>query len=281
MAKRVVITGRNGFIGTNLWFALAGNAKYKVDIVGLPMSDVCFIDSLAAKIHDPDTVVHLAAIPGVPNCKENPIEAFDTNVSGTVSVLDKLSANGKIIFASSGAAEESRSVYGATKRASEEMIRGYAYDFGPKCFILRFSNVYGPHSAHKTSFITKMMQAAISGKPLVIHGNGEQRRDFIFVQDVCNVIQDAIDVNPIHLRPIGIASGTMTSINELIEIFTDTCGAACHVEYDDQPPGVIWPPRPIRAAKAIDGIEVKTTSLQDGLRLTWDWFLSQESESCS
>lgn len=279
---KIVITGGNGFIGTNLQQMLVDHSPYHINIMELPFGDIqsfaqCRLDILPSHVDilPSHAVVHLAAIPGIPNCKKDPHIAFNTNVSGTRNILGVLQYqnSGKIIFASSGAAEESMSIYGATKRAAEEMIKGYYNDFGLECYILRFSNVYGPHSAHKTSFVTQMMKAATSDKPLIVHGDGSQERDFIYVQDVCEAIVEAIKSPAVHCNPINIASGNRCSITELINIFLQVSKSTLKVCYKaEESPGVKFPPSVSLCDYHRDGIMHEITSLESGLEKTWHWY---------
>jgi nucleoside-diphosphate-sugar epimerase len=107
----------------------------------------------------------------------------------------------KFVFASSGAPlgeveppihEEKVprpvSPYGASKLAGEAYCNAYYKTFGIKTVVLRFGNVYGPRSSHKTSVVAKFFKRALEGLPLEIYGDGTQTRDFIYVEDLCNAI---------------------------------------------------------------------------------------------
>jgi UDP-glucose 4-epimerase len=80
------------------------------------------------------------------------------------------------------------SPYGASKLAGEAYCSSYHRTFGIKTVVLRFGNVYGPGSHHKTSIVAKFFQSAIDGKPLEIYGDGTQTRDFIYIDDLCKAI---------------------------------------------------------------------------------------------
>jgi len=160
--------------------------------------DVCLLCC-----RDIDAVVHLAAQSGVPVSVENPQLDCAINVTGTLNVLEACRKNsvGEFVFASSGAPlgeveppiHEQKvprpvSPYGASKLAGEAYCSSYYKTFGVKTVVLRFGNVYGPGSQHKTSIVAKFFRHALNGQPLEIYGDGTQTRDFIYISDLCNAI---------------------------------------------------------------------------------------------
>jgi UDP-glucose 4-epimerase len=170
--------------------------------------DVCLLCC-----RDTDAVVHLAAQSGVPVSVENPQLDCAINVTGTLNMLEACRKNnvGAFVFASSGAPlgeveppiHEQKvprpiSPYGASKLAGEAYCSSYYKTFGIKTVVLRFGNVYGPGSQHKTSIVAKFFRHALNGEPLEIYGDGSQTRDFIFIEDLCNAIclsLEAIDLS--------------------------------------------------------------------------------------
>jgi len=161
-------------------------------------SDVCLLCC-----REMDAVVHLAAQSGVPVSVENPQLDCAINVTGTLNMLEACRKNnvGAFVFASSGAPlgeveppiHEKKiprpiSPYGASKLAGEAYCSSYYKTFGIKTVVLRFGNVYGPGSQHKTSIVAKFFQRALNGQPLEIYGDGTQTRDFIYITDLCNAI---------------------------------------------------------------------------------------------
>ena len=144
-------------------------------------------------------VVHLAASTGVPQSIENPRRDMEMNVIGTFNMLEASRHQGveKFIFASSGAplgeveppiheeiAPKPVSPYGASKLAGEAYCSAYYRTFGLKTIVLRFGNVYGPRSKHKSSVIAKFFKRALAGEPLEIYGDGNQTHDFIYIDDL-------------------------------------------------------------------------------------------------
>lgn len=160
---------------------------------------------------DIDIVVHLAANTGVAPSVENPQKDMEVNVIGTFNMLEAARHNKvkKFIFASSGAPigevvppitedkpAKPVSPYGASKLAGEGYCSAYFRTFGLKTISLRFGNVYGPRSKHKSSVVAKFLRDALNGEPLEIYGDGEQTRDFIYIDDLIQavVLSATVDV---------------------------------------------------------------------------------------
>jgi len=150
-----------------------------------------------------DVVVHLAANTGVGPSVENPWNDMQANVIGTFNMLEASRKRKvkKYIFASSGAplgdveppiheekAPRPVSPYGASKLAGEAYCSAYYGSYGLKTVSLRFGNVYGPRSKHKSSVVAKFIKNAIEGYPLEVYGDGKQTRDFVYVEDLIQAI---------------------------------------------------------------------------------------------
>ncbi len=178
-----------------------------------------------------DIIVHLAANTGVGPSVENPLLDMESNVIGTVNLLEVSRNNGisRFIFASSGAPlgeqeppiNEQKvprpvSPYGASKLAGEGYCFAYHGSYGLKTVILRFSNVYGPRSKHKNSVIAKFFKRAIQGLPLEIYGTGNQARDFIYIDDLIQAIMLSIK-SDIGGEVFQIATYKETTVNEIAE----------------------------------------------------------------
>lgn len=193
-----------------------------------------------------DIVVHLAANTGVGPSVENPRADMESNVIGTFNMLEasRLNAVRRFIFASSGApigeveppiTEEKParpvSPYGASKLAGEGYCSAYYRTFGLKTVSLRFGNVYGPRSKHKGSVVAKFIKQALAGETLEIYGDGNQTRDFIYIDDLIQAICSAAEPAPVtsHSSPFTnvwgevfqIATHRETTVNEIAEMIKD------------------------------------------------------------
>jgi UDP-glucose 4-epimerase len=200
--------------------------------VELVTGDIRDPDMCVLCCRDTDAVVHLAAQSGVPVSVENPQLDCAINVTGTLNMLEACRKNnaGAFVFASSGAPlgeveppiHEQKvprpvSPYGASKLAGEAYCSSYYKTFGVKTVVLRFGNVYGPGSQHKTSIVAKFFRHALNGKPLEIYGDGTQTRDFIYISDLCN----AISLSLTALIPAVNGNGHTVSNSDVVagEIF--------------------------------------------------------------
>ncbi len=189
-----------------------------------------------------DVIVHLAANTGVGPSVENPRADCMANVIGTFNYLDAARINKipRFIFASSGAPageveppihEELPphpvSPYGASKLAGEGYCSAYSKSFGIDTVMLRFGNVYGPGSLHKSSVVAKFIRQAINGETLEIYGDGGQTRDFIYIDDLINALILAATTENIGGETFQIASNKETTVgeitNKLVKIMKE-CG---------------------------------------------------------
>lgn len=290
----ILVTGGCGFIGTNLVRHLSGKG-YKIKVLdnlstgkkdNLPTADLIVgdvrdRDAVGKAVEGIDTVVHLAAHTSVTESLENPAETWDVNVTGTLKLLEACRLKGvkTFIFASSNAVlgeqpppvDEMKipkplSPYGASKLAGEALCSAYHHSFGLNTICLRFANCYGPYSEHKTSVITRFINWVRQGKPVTIYGDGEQTRDFIHVDDVCQAIHLCLaTADQISGEVFQIASGVETSINELADIIKEIVGVSVQILHKPKRSGEIERNySDITKAKRVLGFEPKV-KLSDGL----------------
>ncbi|SEH08279.1 NAD-dependent epimerase/dehydratase family protein [Candidatus Venteria ishoeyi] len=176
-----------------------------------------------------DCIIHLAANTGVQPSVANPRIDMEANIIGTFNALEAARINhvDKFIFASSGApagevnppiheelAPHPVSPYGASKLAGEGYCSAYYKTFGINTICLRFGNVYGPSSKHKSSIVAKFIRQALSSEVCFIYGDGTQTRDFIYIDDLVQAILCSIDKD-IGGETFQIAMGKEQTINEI------------------------------------------------------------------
>jgi len=191
-------------------------------------------DELVTRLaKDADVIVHLAANTGVAPSIEDPRSDCHTNVIGTFNVLDAARKSGKarVIFASSGAPlgevpqppihEELPahpvSPYGASKLAGEGYCSAFHHSYGVHSVALRFGNVYGPGSGHKSSVVAKFISRAFSGEELEIYGDGSQTRDFIYIDDLVRAIILSAENNEVGGQTFQIATNRESTVLEILE----------------------------------------------------------------
>lgn len=202
-----------------------------------------------------DVIVHLAANTGVIPSIEDPRLDYEVNVFGTFNYLEAARLLGvkRFIFASSSALMGEQeppiheekvphpiSPYGASKLAGEGYCSAYHGAYGLKTVSLRFGNVYGPYSFHKNSVIAKFIKQALSGEPLVIYGDGNQSRDFIYVDDLIDAILAAAKLD-IGGEIYQIATCRETTVNEITALIKtliqELLGIEIKVVYVKRRPG--------------------------------------------
>ena len=291
---KILVTGGCGFLGRNLVPALMGEG-HGVTVLDLvaPSLDV-LPDFAGAYLHDNvrdlpgmhravaghDAVVQLAAESGVATCSEDPLGSSDTNIRGTLTVLEacRMARVPRFVLASSIAAERALTVYGAAKRAGEALCAAYWATWGIEAVALRFSNAYGPGSQDKATVVASMLRRIRAGQPIEVSGDGEQCRDFLHVDDlvhaVCLSLTAAAGLVGGETIPIG--SGVQTSINELVRELSEAHGSLIDIcqapaRHDAEAPEVN-----LAAADTLLDYSPQVW-LRDGLLRTYQWFLAQEA----
>jgi len=179
-----------------------------------------------------DVIVHLAANTGVGPSVEDPRSDCYANVIGTFNYLEAARKNGvpRFVFASSGAPageveppiheelpSHPVSPYGASKLAGEGYCSAYKHSFGIDTVALRFGNVYGPGSLHKSSVVAKFIRRALNGETLEIFGDGTQTRDFIYIDDLIEAAMLAATIKDIGGETFQIATNRETTVGEMSE----------------------------------------------------------------
>jgi len=263
--------------------------------VELIVGDVCN-ESLAVSVSQGmDVIVHLAANTGVGPSVENPRSDCVTNVMGTLNYLEAARHNKveRFVFASSGApvgectppiheeiAPHPVSPYGASKLAGEGYCSAYWRSFGVKTIALRFGNVYGPLSKHKSSVVAKFIKQAIDGETLEIYGDGKQTRDFVYIGDLINAITLAANApGDIAGEVFQIATYKETTVNEIAEALKELIeketGKTVKIVHGSSRLGDVKRNfSDISKARKILGFEPKY-NLTDGLRETLNYFVGK------
>lgn len=302
--RKVLVTGGLGFIGTSLVPRLmqAFDADIRILDNGTnPSSDLRItegIEVIEGDVRDADTVtlavrgvdavVHLAAHTRVIDSIEDPALNYDINVNGTFNIIEAMRQAGveRFVNASTGGAilgdvpppineeiaAKPASPYGASKLAAEGYCWAYAQSYGLKAASLRFSNIYGPHSRRKGSVVAAFIKAIRKEGEIVVYGDGEQTRDYLFVSDLADGIVKAIEAGAAGVYQLGF--GAPTSVNRLIAILKEVAGREFKVTYLPTRAGEILHTHcDIGKARREISYDPRTT-LEDGVKKTWAWFES-------
>ena len=195
MKKNVLITGGSGFIGSHVVDVLVEN-KYKVTILDLNQpkrKDVKFIQGsildksiIRSALKNINIIFHLAAVSDITKVKEIPLKTIKTNILGTTYLLEGArNANiDRFVFASSiysyGTAGN---LYTTSKTASELIIKNYKLIYGQKFTILRYATAYGPRN-REVDAVSIFVRRALKNLDLIIHGNGQQKRNYVCAEDL-------------------------------------------------------------------------------------------------
>lgn len=242
--KKVVITGAGGFVGGKLAARLEAEKNIEVEIFDPKINSLFIPGTLRNMVSKAEAVYHLAA---VNDPKGHGI--LKTNIFGTWGILEavrRYSPKSSFIFASSFAVYKEpksrviinesyatipRNIYGLTKLIGEKLCLFYSKIFSIKITIMRISNIYGPTMLpFKHSVVATFIEKIRTGKNIEVSGNGEQTRDFIYINDV---IEALVLANSIKDRFIilNLCSGEETSINKLIRLISDRLHKKPKVSY--------------------------------------------------
>jgi len=304
--ETVLVTGGAGFIGSHVVEALLRQGASVVVVDDLSTGRVdnltavegddrlrmvtADIVSLPAEALEGVTMgVHLAARTEVAASVEDPAGTVETNVLGSVHVLEALRIAGarSTVVASSAAVygevpvpvdeegpQAPMSPYGAGKLAVDHFVRYYAHHTDMAACSLRFFNVYGPRQHPRSPYsgvISVFAREALEGRPLVVNGDGLQTRDFVYVEDVCEAILAALVSSDARGQAINVGTGRATSIRELADMMVEATGSSSPVTHGPPRPGDIK-----HSVAKVDKAEsllhfTAGTNLHDGLASTVHW----------
>lgn len=295
---KIAIVGGAGFIGTNLYFYLK-DKKHKVKIFDnllikknlkyLSIKNIIKCDllkkiDLEKKLKDFDIIINLAGQTGVVPSNLNPLESIKKNIIGFLNLIEvaKKSKIKTIINASTSGA-----IYGNSKKISNETdyskplsIYGLTKDFNEKMskiisnkikiIHLRFSNVFGPYSIHKKSLIHNSITKALSNDIISIYGNGEQVRNFIFVEDLTKII---IKLFKAKSGIYNISSPKSNSINHYLKILNNINPniKIKKKKFNDGEVKKVY----VSNLKVMKELRLKKshfTKFEDAIRKTFDWY---------
>ncbi|MEN8098455.1 MAG: NAD-dependent epimerase/dehydratase family protein [Chloroflexota bacterium] len=261
-AMRYLITGGAGFIGHALSNRLVrdGHTVYVIDNqssgdrsrldsqVIFTHGDINDVPAMWSLLQNVDCVFHLAARVSVPQSVLYPRTYAEVNVLGTASVMEAMRDAGvkRVVHASSGAVYGEQSMgrvtesmtprpdspYAVSKLAAEYYVRNLGNVWGLESVILRIFNTYGPGQPLPASHwpvVSRFLSQAIKGGSLVIFGDGEQIRDYVYIDDVVEALIAASQAPDADQLTINIGSGTGTSVKELASLVGKATNKEPHV----------------------------------------------------
>lgn len=305
---KILITGGAGFIGSNIadyWTKqnaevivldnlrtgkvenISHNNQIKFINESITNSDLVF-----SIMDNVDYIFHLAALVSVPESIINPFECVEINVKGLLNILEaaKEKKVKKIVFSSSAAVYgdnpispkttdlvlSPKSPYGITKLDGEYYLQAYLENFELNFIALRYFNVFGPRQDPNSQYaaaIPIFINKALKDEDIIIYGDGEQTRDFIFIDDVvnANILAAQASVNGVY----NVARGEAISINDIVYSIIKITNSKSKIIHKDTRSGDIK-----HSLASIDKTKndlnfCPTISLEEGLKKTIDYFITK------
>ncbi|MCP4706199.1 MAG: SDR family oxidoreductase [candidate division Zixibacteria bacterium] len=310
---KYLVTGGAGFIGSNIAHELIKRGE-QVRIIdnfstGLKSNIIDIWDSIElidGDIRDfwtmrdategVDYVLHQAALPSVPRSISNPLTSNSVNIDGTLNVLESSrQANvRRVVMASSSSVygdtpvlpkhEEMKrnplSPYAVTKMTNEEYARVYYELYGLETVCMRYFNIFGPRqdpNSQYSAVIPLFIMALNSGTSPTVFGNGEQSRDFTYIDNTVSANLLALTAEAAPGKAYNVACGGQFTLNTLLDELRDILGVDTKAKYDPPRQGdILHSFADISKAENDLNYEV-LVSFKDGLKKTVNWFLNKAS----
>jgi len=310
MRTKCLVTGAAGFIGSHLAERLVARGHTVRVVDNLLTGDLANLTAIEDQIEfingdlcDPevckravagiDVVFHLAALPSVPRSLKDPWASHDNNVNATMRLLvASIEAKvSRVVYSSSSSVYGDtmilpkaeaveplpRSPYAASKLAGEQYVLAFARSGMIEGAALRYFNVFGPrqspHSAY-AAVIPNFLQAALEGRPAVIYGDGQQTRDFTYIDNVvdANLLAASAPASAVSGWPVNVGAGARSSLLDLVALVSRVTGR--DIGY------ILQASRAGDVRDSLAGLERTERligyrpriSLEEGLRRTWAWF---------
>jgi UDP-glucose 4-epimerase len=304
-----LITGGAGFIGSSIAETLLGQgervrilddfssgrreniAALQADAGQLEVIEGTVVDAaaVARAMKGVEIVFHEAAIPSVARSVEDPQSAMLAGAQGTTMVLDEARRAGvrRVVFAASSAAygdgpvspkvetmpPRPLSPYAVSKLAGEHLMRVFAELYGIETVSLRYFNIFGPRQDPKSEYaavVPRFITAVVRGDRPVVFGDGEQTRDFCFIDNAVKAnLLAATTSRKLRGEVVNVACGQKTSLNQLLAFIGDLAGARVDAEHRPARVGDIRDSlADVSAARALLGYE-PAVDVREGLRRTF------------
>ena len=310
---RYLVTGGAGFIGSNTVDELVrrghdvvvlddmstGKTANLTDVrsrIKLMQDTITDLRALHEACRGVDRVIHLAAQTSVPRSVKDPIETNLINVDGTLNVLvaARDAKVKRIVFASSCAVygltsalpiPESTSLapispYGLSKQIGEEYGRVFQELYGVEFVPLRYFNVFGPRqdpSSPYSGVLSLFSAALLGGTNPTIYGDGEQSRDFVYVQNVVGAILLAAEVEGAAGQAYNVGTGNRYTLNQTIALLEKITGRTAGAKHAVAREGDIRDSQAdITRATKVLGYQARV-AFEEGLKNTWEWFSANQA----
>ena len=306
MAEKYLVTGGGGFIGAHLVRRLLADGKNVRVVDNLSTGEILRLSDLMADIEfiegdlaDEEIsqeategvayVFHEAAIPSVQRSVQDPVGTNRANITATLNLLESSRKAGvrRFVYAASSSAygdtptlpkQESMrprplSPYALQKLAGEQYCKLFFDIYGLETVSLRYFNVFGPRqdpNSEYSAVVPKFTSKLLAGEAISVYGDGEQSRDFTYIENVVEANLLALRAPRAAGQVVNVGCGARISLNELVRILENELATKAKVNYESAKPGdVRHSLADIRRAKELLGYEPKVM-IQEGLRRTID-----------
>ena len=305
---RIMVTGGAGFIGSHIAAALVAQGDQVVVLDDLSTGHERNLEAIGGSVEfvrgsvtddiavakavaGCDYVYHEAALASVPRSIENPKANNEANVAGTLNVCAAAHEAGvkRLIYAASSSAygdspslpkvetmpTNPKSPYAIAKLAGEHYVSVYASVYGMQTLSIRYFNVFGPRQDPDSPYaavIPIFIDALLDGRPPTIHGDGEQSRDFTYIDNVVEANLKALTAPKLSGDVVNVALGDRTSLNQLYGWLKEIIGSDLEAEYGPERVGdVKHSQADVGRAQELLGYETKVT-VAEGLKRTVEWY---------
>jgi UDP-glucose 4-epimerase len=309
---KYLVTGGAGFIGSHIAEELAAKGFFVrvidnfltgreeniapfIDRIELIRGDIRDLELCREALKDIDYVLHQAALPSVPRSVEDPLLTNAINIEGTLNILhaSKDAAIKKLVFASSssvygddeqlpkkeGQEGNPLSPYALTKLAGEKYCQVFSEVYGLPTVCLRYFNVFGPRqdpSSEYAAVIPNFVTRLLADKAPIIHGDGEQSRDFTYVANVVDANLQAAQTPGISGQVFNLGNGLRTSVNDLAKTLMALTKKDIEPVHEAERPGDVRHSfADISKAESLLNFNPRV-SLEDGLLKTIEWFSNED-----
>jgi nucleoside-diphosphate-sugar epimerase len=312
--SKYIVTGGAGFIGSGIVRGLlregagrvvvldnflTGNEQNLDEVrsaIGLERADIRCYEEIAPILKGAEVVFHEAAIPSVPRSIDDPQPSHEVNIDGTFNVLRAASAGGvrRVVYAASSSAygdtevlpkvegmlPRPKSPYALQKLVGEYYARIFAETFGIETVSLRYFNVYGPRQDPTSQYLgvlSLFIKAILERRAPTIFGDGEQSRDFTYVDDVVNLNLKAARASGVSGGLYNGGNGGRITLNEAWRLLQKIEGVNIPATYGLPRAGDVHDSQADTTAAVADLGHAPVFSFEEGLRLTVEWYKAHQS----
>jgi nucleoside-diphosphate-sugar epimerase len=307
--KKYVVTGGAGFIGAALVRGLLALGDGSVEVIdnlstgrsenlaevssriAFHQTDIRDFEEIRPLISSADTVFHIAAIPSVPKSIVDPVPSHECNIDGTFNILRACVDGGvrKLVYAASSSAygdtevlpkvetmqPNPKSPYAAQKLMGEYYCSAFSSCYGLDATSLRFFNVYGPRQDPGSPYsgvISVFMTCLLQNTSPTIHGDGEQTRDFTYIDDVLALILKAAQAPGVAGKVFNAGNGNRYSLNQVWDLLQKIEGVQIPALYGPARAGDVRDSQADTTAAVRELGHTPRFTIEEGLRHTLEWY---------